>query len=93
MMQLFLKKPLMSMFLTMFFKTKKHFANDASNDVNRPPLVCRGGQLTLLDRRHDVLRFEEHRQKHRRRWFFKNIASLRKKHNVLHDVFSLRNFV
>ena len=64
MMQLFLKKPLMSMFLTMFFKTKKHFANDASNDVNRPPLVCRGGQLTLLDRRHNVLSFDEHRQKH-----------------------------
>ena len=27
-----------------------------------------------MHRRHDVLRFEEHRQKHRRRWFFKNIA-------------------
>ena len=31
------------MFLTMFFKQAKHRANDASNDVNRPPLGA-GGQ-------------------------------------------------
>ena len=39
--------------------------------------------------------FEEHRQKHRRhrQKHRQNIASLRKKHDVFHDVFSLRNFV
>ena len=35
--------------------------------------------------------FEEHRQKHRRQCFFKNITTLRKKHNVLHDVLGFRN--
>ena len=35
--------------------------------------------------------FEEHRQKHWRRWFFKNITSLRKKYGVLRDVFGFRN--
>ena len=44
-----------------------------------------------MHRLSDVLRFEEHRQKHRRRCFFQkhrqNIASLRKKHDVFHDVF------
>ena len=43
-----------------------------------------------MHRRHDVLRFEEHRRKHRRQCFFQkhrqNIASLRKKRDVLHDV-------
>ena len=33
--------------------------------------------------------FEEHRQKHRRQCFFKNV--LRKKHNILHDVLGFRN--
>ena len=33
--------------------------------------------------------FEEHRQKHRRQSFFKNITTLRKKHNVLHDISGL----
>ena len=59
---------------------------------------CRGGQLTSLDasfarcfafRRTSSktsmsMFFQQHRQ---------NIALLRKKHYVLHDVFSLRNFV
>jgi len=43
----------------------------------------------------DVLRFEEHRQKHRRRCFFQkhrqNIASLRKNRDVFHDVLGFWN--
>ena len=50
-----------------------------------------------MHRLHDILRFEEHRQKHRRRCFFQknrqNIASLRKKHDVLDDVLGFRNFI
>ena len=41
--------------------------------------------------------FEEHCQKHQRQWFFQkhrqNISSLRKKHNVLHDVLGIRNAI
>ena len=37
-----LKKTLTSMFLTMFEKNPKHCINDASNDVNRPPLAVHG---------------------------------------------------
>ena len=66
--------------------------------LRRLSLVYRGGQLTsLMHRLPDVLRFEEHRQKHRPRCFFQkhhqNIASLRKKHDVLHDVFGFRNSI
>ena len=39
-----LKKTLTSMFLTMFEKNPKHRINDASNDVNRPPLT-EGGRV------------------------------------------------
>ena len=39
------------------------------------------------------LRFEEHRQKHRRRCYFKNIASLRKKQDVLDYVLGSRNSI
>ena len=50
-----------------------------------------------MHRLHDVLHFEEHRQKHRRQCFFQknrqNIASLRKKHDVLHDVLGFRNSI
>ena len=45
----------------------------------------------------DVLCSEEHRQKHRRQCFFQkqrqNIASLSKKHDVLHDVLGFRNSI
>ena len=33
-----------------------------------------GDQHRQMHRLHDVLHLEEHRQKHRRQWFFKNIA-------------------
>ena len=49
-----------------------------------------------MHRLQNVLRSEEHRQKHRCQWFFKNIAksmSLSKKHNVLHDVLGFRNCI
>ena len=44
-----------------------------------------------MPRMPDVLRFEEHRQKHR--CFFKNIASLRKKHDVFHNVLGFWNSI